>query len=375
MPLQQRIYFFDPANLDRFNSKDIPTEDTMRSFSESIPFIKEVGDRSMLTRAGIAKTTTDAKINSGDNTDAAGVSPSGFTTFVRPNQIAKMIDSASIVWTKVPRGGAVNTDTGVGIEDWVGTVQFPTIVVPEDTDDILTSQEENITYLDNIAVCSLPGTLFDIIPAGSPLQDIIDALVLSNNRLIDRVMELRDLVCASSIIDLGDIVMTTLPSSQWGSSWLEPNGQSLDAVNYPALFALIGYSYGGAAGFFNLPNLTTGNKYLRAKQGPPNSQLVSSGGSNAYTLTSSNIPLHTHNFTGNTTSDGAHTHAIPTKDTLGTNNSVRTGDAADGSFNLSAGGGHSHSIAGTTDAYGQNPPTPITIEPEYNQFYLKMKVR
>ena len=124
MALRNRTFFFDPANTDRFNSQDIPTEATMRDWCDSVPFIKEIADRAQIGRAGIAKTTSDANINNGVNTDQSGVSPAGFTTFVRPSQLPVILDSADVTWTKVPRGGANTGDTGIGIEDYSATVNF-----------------------------------------------------------------------------------------------------------------------------------------------------------------------------------------------------------------------------------------------------------
>ena len=374
MALRQRIYFFDPANDDRFNSRDIPTEQTMKDWSDSVPFIKEVGDRAMLSRAGIAKTTTDAKVNSGDNTDLAGVSPVGFTTFVRPAQIPVILDSASITWARVPRGGATNTDSGGGILDWRGTVNFPAIPVVEDTDDIVTVEEYEV-YRVTGTVCLDNASGSTIIPPGTPITDVIAALVQSVQTLTDQMVTVAALSCQGAV-DIGDTVMTLFPSSEWGSKWLEPNGQSLAVADYPALHSKIGYTYGGAGLSFNLPNLTGGNPYLRAQAGPPTAYLAATLlGSNSVSLNNTNIPLHTHTFSGNTNTDGAHTHDIPAKDSNGTANSARRGDASDGTWSFGSDGAHSHSFSGTTAGYGQNPVTPISIQPEYKRVYLKMKVR
>ena len=147
MSIRNRSFFFDPLNTDRFRSTNIPTEQTMMDWTDSVAFFKEVGDRSQLTKAGLAKTTTDAKINSGDNSDAPGISPSGFTTFVRPKQLPVMLNSASVNWTRVPRGGTDTTDTGVGVMDWQATVNFPVIPYPQDTDDLPITVELEVRRL------------------------------------------------------------------------------------------------------------------------------------------------------------------------------------------------------------------------------------
>jgi microcystin-dependent protein len=370
MAIRQRIYFFDPISTDRFKMKHIPTEATMLDFTESVPFIKEVTDRSQLDKAGIAKTTTNAKVNTRDDSDAAGISPSGFTTFVKPSQIPKVYNiDGSVTVTPTLRGGL---GADADILDYLLEVNFPVIPIPEDTGDLETEIEHEIRGFQGI-LCQSLAQISEIVPPGSPLTTLLSAIQTKMDSIVDTVSTIAAKVCENTV-DLGDVVMTTLPSSAWSSKWLEPNGQSLATASYPTLFAVIGYNYGGAGANFNLPNLTTGSKYLRARQGPANSFLASSGGSNTYTLNNTNIPLHTHTFSGNTNSDGAHTHTIPTDNALGTGNVARSGDNQDASFNLASGGAHAHAFSGTTDGYGQNPPTAITIEPQFNHVYLKMRV-
>ena len=49
------------------------------------------------------------------------------------------------------------------------------------------------------------------------------------------------------------------------AGWLACNGASVATATYPALFAAIGYTYGGAGAAFNLPDLR--GEFLRGADG------------------------------------------------------------------------------------------------------------
>ncbi len=74
------------------------------------------------------------------------------------------------------------------------------------------------------------------------------------------------------------------------------NGQLLQIAQYQALFSLIGTTYGGdGVNTFAVPNLQ-GRTPIGTGQGAglPNYVLGQSGGSTSVTLTSANLPAHTH---------------------------------------------------------------------------------
>jgi microcystin-dependent protein len=85
--------------------------------------------------------------------------------------------------------------------------------------------------------------------------------------------------------------------------WLLCNGAAVSRTTYAELFAVCGTTYGAGDGSttFNLPNLTdrvptgSGSLYARGEK----------GGSETVTLTTSNMPAHTH-----TVNPGAHSHTI-----------------------------------------------------------------
>jgi microcystin-dependent protein len=100
----------------------------------------------------------------------------------------------------------------------------------------------------------------------------------------------------------------------WGSAiipsgFLECNGASVSTSTYAALFAVVGYTYGGSGASFNLPDLTDrtvvnkSNTKSLAQTGGANTVTPTgniSGSTGATTLTTQQIPSHTHTAAINT---------------------------------------------------------------------------
>jgi microcystin-dependent protein len=84
-----------------------------------------------------------------------------------------------------------------------------------------------------------------------------------------------------------------------------------------------------------------------------NITLGATAGASTHTLTSAQIPGHTHTFSGTTSSDGAHTHTYE----VGGSDS-NGGCAADGGVpvtnnpSTSTAGAHTHTFSGTTGSTG-----------------------
>lgn len=98
------------------------------------------------------------------------------------------------------------------------------------------------------------------------------------------------------------------------TGWLPCNGQSLPTTGYAALYSLIGTTFGGnGTSTFNLPDLR-GRVIVGVGQGTglSNYNLGNSGGVETVTLTSNQIPSHSH--------------------TLGTSSNVGTSDTPSGNF-------------------------------------------
>jgi microcystin-dependent protein len=356
----------------------------MSDWCDSVPFIKEIGDRSQLSRAGIAKTTTDAKINAGDNNDAAGVSPVGFVTFVRPAQIPLLLDSASIVWSKVPRGGSTNTDTGGGVEDWSAAVQFPPN--PQETT-ITVELHDNYTtrYVKGTYPCSVIESS-TVTPAGEPLNTQLQVLENAIHSANEMIINLANSICnmQDATVAVGDIVLSITGPGGWGTKYLEPKGQSLLRADYPALFTIFGTTYGAADILhFNLPDMVTGQNYLRVKESVGLLPLaLVTGGTNQRILDDPDMPDHSHTLVGAATStNGEHTHTFQVhKSDLGY--TVVDGNGGDPDFNnytTPTGGDHYHDVDGGTTTYGNIAPDPVwdmntSVTPRFANVYLKMRV-
>lgn len=146
--------------------------------------------------------------------------------------------------------------------------------------------------------------------------------------------------------------LTAFAGASAPTGWLLCDGSSISTTTYATLFAVIGYTYGGSGANFNLPNLKG-----RVPVGLDSVQtefdtLGETGGSKTHTLTTNEMPGHTHG--GSTTTDGSHSHTY--NDFPNTNF-----DLAQGTYtfrrgpigaNTSTAGSHSHTITTTTTGGG-----------------------
>src|SRR5262245_7684695 len=100
-------------------------------------------------------------------------------------------------------------------------------------------------------------------------------------------------------------VIVPYAGSSIPGGWLECNGQQANRTVFAALFAAIGTNYGGGDGSntFNLPDLTgrtifgkeaLPNRITAAGSGISSPSVGNAGGAEAHTLTTSEIPSHTH---------------------------------------------------------------------------------
>ena len=95
------------------------------------------------------------------------------------------------------------------------------------------------------------------------------------------------------------------------SGWLFCSGQAISRSTYSELFVALSTTYGigDGATTFNLPNLC-GRVVVGTGQGSglTNRNLASSGGAETHTLTTAEMPSHSH--TGTSDSGGSHSHTI-----------------------------------------------------------------
>lgn len=95
-------------------------------------------------------------------------------------------------------------------------------------------------------------------------------------------------------------IIVPYASSTLPDGYLLCDGGVYDPADYPELFAVVGYSFGGVGSAFNVPNLID-----RAIIGSSGTfAFGDSGGEIDVTLDVSEIPAHTH-------SDAGHVHSIP----------------------------------------------------------------
>lgn len=159
--------------------------------------------------------------------------------------------------------------------------------------------------------------------------DKIDAQVFSNEQ-------------AGVPVGSGALWFTSTPPA----NWLICNGQSLSTTGtYAALFAAIGYAYGGSGANFNLPNLSNVFPFGAGAS----TALAATGGASTVSLTPAQLPAHAHPIV-----DVAHNHAV----------SQTPHAHPDGGHTHPATGSqdpHSHTVPGSFGfGYGGNaPPNPL----------------
>jgi microcystin-dependent protein len=116
-----------------------------------------------------------------------------------------------------------------------------------------------------------------------------DIPVLDSNGLLDS-----SVLPAQGIVPTGAVqafAMTTVPTG-----WLACDGSAVSRTTYANLYDVIGTTYGTGDGSttFNLPSLK--DKFLLGL-GSTYSTLAATGGETTHTLTTSEMPSHTHTIT------------------------------------------------------------------------------
>jgi len=131
----------------------------------------------------------------------------------------------------------------------------------------------------------------------------------------------------------------------WGSAsipsgFLLCNGQSVSTTTYAALFAVIGYTYGGSGASFLVPDLT--DRTVVGVSAANSKTLAQAIGANTVTPTG-NIGGSVAATTLATTQIPSHTHTYPTSSDGSGSNTLLMANAAGAQINSSStGGGQSH---------------------------------
>jgi microcystin-dependent protein len=151
------------------------------------------------------------------------------------------------------------------------------------------------------------------------------------------------------------------------SGWLLCDGSAVSRTTYAALFAVIGTIYGAGNGSttFNLPDLrgrvvagvdnmggTAANRLTSGGSGISGTTLGASGGAETHTLTTAQMPSHTHGVSDSGHLHSSHSHSstnMPvavnyktTQPVLTSTTGGNTGSATTGITIQSAGSGNAH---------------------------------
>ena len=146
------------------------------------------------------------------------------------------------------------------------------------------------------------------------------------------------------------------------ANWLLCDGAAVSRATYAALFAVIGYTYGGSGGSFTVPDLK-GRTVIGVGVGTEITGVLGTvQGVKEVTLTAaqSGVPAHTHPINASATTDGAgdHTHGVSHTDQVydGTgpgvwpegNNGVNGYGPGNQGHSVTTAGAHNHTIPANT---------------------------
>jgi microcystin-dependent protein len=127
-------------------------------------------------------------------------------------------------------------------------------------------------------------------------------------------------------------VISQFAGSSAPAGYLLCQGQSVSTAEFAGLFAAIGYNYGGSGASFNVPNLE--NRVPVGKGSGTFGSLNATGGAETVTLTTDQIPSHTH-------TQNAHNHGASSGDAGSHSHTASSGNSSPGTNQTN---GHSHSL-------------------------------
>lgn len=104
--------------------------------------------------------------------------------------------------------------------------------------------------------------------------------------------DLNKAICEEAFV--GEIKIFSGKEENIPIGWLKTDGRSLSTATYRELYAVLGTTFGGYGGNFNLPDFS-GKFPLGVSS---NYSLASKGGEETHTLSTAEMPSHSHGYTG-----------------------------------------------------------------------------
>lgn len=140
---------------------------------------------------------------------------------------------------------------------------------------------------------------------------------------------------ADALVPVG-VVMPYAGEAAPNANWRICDGQPLTTAGFPALFAVLGYRFGGAGANFNLPDLRSRFPLGRDTREVPHDTTGKTGGTRTVVL-----PQHDHTIGGHSHTIASHTHTMAHTHAMSHSHSIDHGHTA----TSGAVGNHSHDLA------------------------------
>ena len=184
---------------------------------------------------------------------------------------------------------------------------------------------------------------------------VVNNAIIANSIEVSKLNVTNDVYINDSLFIPVGSILTYAGNSVAPSGWFICDGSEVSQESYPRLYAVIGSTYGTPdnSANFVLPNLA--DRILMGKSG--STSVGQSGGNNSITLSTNQLPSHSHtgtsdlsgshSHTGTTDANGSHTHTGSTNNNG--NHSHTVNDP-----------GHSHTQWTNQDDFnggGGNPPS------------------
>ena len=169
-----------------------------------------------------------------------------------------------------------------------------------------------------------------------------------------------------------DFAGSTVPS--WITActvqpWLSCDGSAVSRTTYAYLYSILGTTWGVGDGSttFNLPDLRNrarvsvgGSRLTSGGSGIDGATVGSVGGAQNVTLSTSNLPAHTHTVSGTTGAAGAHSHTVISISDSQVTSSGNGAQAYTTTRTTSTAPDHTHSFSATSSSVGSGTATNVT---------------